>query len=263
MSSSGDGGEARVLGLDLAGVTGSTGYAVLEGAQNPTLTKAGVLPLAKTPVAAEDDLLQLIDDVAPTRIAIDAPLTLPPCLTCPPYCRGPGAGCELEASRSMWEVGSNPVIRRQCELKLKELIPGSDPKPTMGLGVITARAVALMRKLETRGIPPASASRGEVLEVYPAATLLRLGHHDRPPREAPADTKAVFYESVIGALPSVVSAELSAICTGSDDAFDAFLSAYTAWLYPGGLEHPPADFNVASGWIWFPRPAEPASVLSA
>lgn len=35
--------------------------------------------------------------------------------------------------------------------------------------------------------------------------------------------------------------------------FDALIAAYTAWLAPDGLEQPPEGFNLASGWIWFPR----------
>jgi hypothetical protein len=39
----------------------------------------------------------------------------------------------------------------------------------------------------------------------------------------------------------------------SGHAFDALVSAYTAWLAPDGLELPPPGFNIAAGWIWFPR----------
>jgi hypothetical protein len=34
---------------------------------------------------------------------------------------------------------------------------------------------------------------------------------------------------------------------------NALIAAYTAWLAPDELELPPTGFNVASGWIWFPR----------
>jgi hypothetical protein len=36
-------------------------------------------------------------------------------------------------------------------------------------------------------------------------------------------------------------------------ALDAVIAAYTGWLGPDRLEQPPESFNLASGWIWFPR----------
>jgi hypothetical protein len=60
---------------------------------------------------------------------------LPPCLTCPAYCRGPDPDlCELEGARVMWERGSNPVSRRLCEAEAKTMISGLDPKPTWDSG---------------------------------------------------------------------------------------------------------------------------------
>jgi predicted nuclease with RNAse H fold len=171
----------RVLGIDLGGASSrTTGYAVIEGVRRPLLRAAGEQPLARPPAKAEHELLELIDRVGPEVVAIDAPLTLPPCMTCPSYCRGPDPElCELEAAREMWRRGSNPVIRRLCEVTAKNMIENLDPKPTMGLGIITARAVTLVRKLSVRGTAPTSIERGEVLEVYPRATLSRLASGDR------------------------------------------------------------------------------------
>jgi predicted nuclease with RNAse H fold len=50
----------------------------------------------------------------------------------------------------MWAAGSNPAIRRSCEAEAARLIPGLVPLPTMGLGIITARAVTLVRRLTNR-----------------------------------------------------------------------------------------------------------------
>jgi hypothetical protein len=36
--------------------------------------------------------------------------------------------------------------------------------------------------------------------------------------------------------------------------FDALVAANTGWLAPDGLQLPPPDFNIASGWIWLPKP---------
>ncbi|MHB8660144.1 MAG: DUF429 domain-containing protein [Solirubrobacteraceae bacterium] len=168
----------RVLGIDLGGAASpTTGYAVLTGVARPILEEVGRMPKAKSPCESEDALLHLVDSVAPTVLAVDAPLTLPPCLTCPSYCRGPGSECELAAARKMWEAGQNPVTQRPCEVALKQAV-GERPLPTMQMGVLTARAVALSRRLRSRGRPPSSMERGEVLEVYPRATLRRLAASD-------------------------------------------------------------------------------------
>ena len=55
----------------------------LEGNQKPRLVAADHPGKAASPQAAETTLLTLIDDAGPDVVAIDAPLTLPPCLTCP------------------------------------------------------------------------------------------------------------------------------------------------------------------------------------
>lgn len=226
------------------------------------MIEAGALPVAGSPLDAEVALLDLIDSLRPDVLTIDAPLTLPPCLTCPSHCRGPGADlCELESAREMWERGSNPVSRRPCELEAKKLIPGLDPKPTMGLGAITARAVALVRKLENRGEPPASITRREVLEVYPRATLARLGARDPQlrPRSRGEDEAAYRCRIIDGLEGDAVGlrdiADHRSNMESNSDVLDAVLAAYTGWLAPEGLEAPPDGFNLASGWIWFPKAA--------
>jgi predicted nuclease with RNAse H fold len=252
----------RVLGIDLAGASSAkTGFALIAGEPGAArLEKAGLQPVAETPAEAERQLVELIDGLAPNAIAIDSPLTLPPCLTCPSYCRGPDPKlCELVAAQEMWAAGSNPVSRRLCELKAKEAIVGLDPKPTMGLGIITARAVALVKKLEVRGSPPASIARHEVLEVYPAASLLRLADQDKKlgPKQA-GEGEGEFCARVATGLSHLGLEGIDnhrAEIEASRDVLDAVIAAYTGWLYPDGLEAPPDGFNVASGWIWFPKAA--------
>lgn len=246
--------ERRILGIDLAGVTGKTGYAVLEGGSRPHLMEAALLPKEPTPLLAEESLVDLIDRISPDRLTIDAPLTLPPCLTCSDHCQGPGELCELDSARQMWSAGSNPVIRRQCEVEVKQSVSGSSPNPTMGLGIITARAVSLVRKLRERKENQMLVANGAVLEVYPAATLRRLGRSDRPPKKASASVRGTFYSEVVDGLASKIDGlnDLP-LCRTNDDVFDALLAAYTGWLYPDRLEEPPKGFDLASGWIWFPK----------
>lgn len=244
-----------VIGVDLAGVTGATGLTVLSGTERPRVISAELVETGGSPLEAEERLLARIDAFAPDLIAIDAPLTLPPCMSCPSHCRGPGSDCELRAAQEMWKQGSNPVIRRPCELEARRRVPGLDPKPTMGLGVITARAVSLVRKLGARGRAPSSIARGEVLEVYPAASLRRMGWMDRPAKTAEDAVKTEFFGRVAESLGIEIDGlDVHRRCAEDDDVFDALIAAYTGWLHPDRVEAPPPGFNLATGWIWLPAP---------
>lgn len=101
--------QQRVLGIDLGGAaSATTGFAMLSGTAHPTLEGAGLQPKSKSPVDSEEALVAVVDECEPTLLALDAPLTLPPCLTCPSYGRGPGMDCELASAREMWSQGRNP-----------------------------------------------------------------------------------------------------------------------------------------------------------
>lgn len=255
----------KALGIDLGGASRrTTGYALMEGSDWPSLEAVGMIEVGRRPIETEVALLEAIDASAPDVVAVDAPLTLPPCLTCPSYCRGPGIDlCEIDAAREMWASGSNPAIRRPCEAEAARLIPGLVPLPTMGLGIITARAVTLVRRLTNRGIAPASIERCEVLEIYPRATLARLGRHDERllPRHR-GESEAKYRARVVGGLEGPIcrlgltTEQRSLLSDPGDDgghALDAVVAAYTGWLGVDRLEQPPDGFNLASGWIWFPR----------
>lgn len=255
----------RALGIDLGGASSdTTGCVVLDGLTRPAVLAAGRPAKSKSPQEAEERLLGLVDEWSPTVVAIDAPLTLPPCLTCPSYCRGPGSMCELRTAQEMWKAGRNPVSQRACEIHVQELA-GERPMPTMQLGVIAGRAVAFGRRLANRGTPPSVKERGEILEVYPRASLRRLGDGDarllpRTKGETPRDFRA----RVLSALGE----RIDAIVDHGDEldnghVFDALVAAYTGWLAPDGVEAPPDGFNLASGWIWLPLASSSALPASA
>lgn len=170
----------RSLGIDLGGYTkDTTGYALIDGDSVPRLGCFGVLGVGARPIDGESALMGLIDSMEADVVAVDAPLTLPPCLTCPSRCRGPDEElCELDVAREMWKDGANPVSQRPCEIKAKHSIPGLKPIHTMQMGIPTARAVALRRKLAHRGIATVT-HRRQLLEVYPDATLARLDLRDK------------------------------------------------------------------------------------
>ena len=234
----------------------TTGHVVLEGDRLPRVEDAGTLPKGKTADVAERRLLELVEDCRPSLIAIDAPLTLPPCLTCPAYCRGPGQGlCELRAAEAVWEAGGNPVTERLTEVRLRPEL-GSGPLPTMRIAQIAARGVALARGfgLRNRLGPPGAV---EVLEVYRYASLARLGQLDT--RLLPR-AKEEEGEAFAGRVVEALAEEVDGVEDHRDvllttHVLDSLVAAYTGWLSPEGLEQPPDDYNVASGWIWLPKAA--------
>ncbi len=247
-----------VLGIDLGGaLQATTGYAVLSGVRRPRLRASGVLPASRSADLAEQRLLGLLDEWRPSLVAIDAPLTLPPCLVCPSSCQGPGVdSCELKAARQVWEAGGNPVTERLCEVRLRGEMKGGKPLPTMRIGQIAGRGVALARRLRAVRAERGPMRGPEAIEVYPAASLLRLGFGRRPSQGNGAEAAQRFRGEVVKALGARISGLEPADEVHADDhAFDGLVAAYTGWLAPDGVEEPPDDFNVASGWIWLPKAA--------
>jgi predicted nuclease with RNAse H fold len=245
----------RVLGIDLGGARmRTTGVVLLEGADRARVADARTLPKYKTAEQAERALLDVVEDAQPDVVAIDAPLTLPPCLSCPSFCRGPSADlCELSAARAVWSEGGHPVTERLCEVRLRgELDAG--PLPTMRIAQIAARGTALARRILAGGtrLEP---GRVAVLEVYPYASMFRLGKSDAGLRpRAPGEADESVADRVLAALRSQIDvdpAHRAALDGGH--ALDALVAAWTGWLHPHEVEHPPPGFNAAAGWIWLPR----------
>lgn len=249
----------RVLGIDLGGARmATTGYVLLQGhgEGRPQVADYGILPRASTAERAERRLLQLIVDGRPDVLAVDAPLTLPPCLTCPAFCGGPGRGqCELRAAEAVWAAGGNPVTERLTEVRLRSELE-SGPLPTMRIGQIAARGVALARRILAGGTglgPPGSM---QVLEVYPYASLVRLAQ--RNSRWAPRAVQEEW-DVFAGRVLDAFTDELDGVKGSRPElaethVLDALVAAYTGWLAPDRLQTPPDDYNVASGWIWLPKP---------
>jgi len=242
--------ERRVLGIDLGGARmRTTGVVLLVGTDRPRVLAASVLSRGKNAEEAERTLLEVIEKARPTVVAVDAPLTLPPCLSCPSFCRGPSADlCELTEARQVWAAGGHPVTERLCEVRLREEL-ASGPLPTMRIAQIAARGVALARRVLAGGTllgPPGAVS---VLEVYPYATLWRLGQREAQlrPRD-PNEPDQEFSDRILAALSSEVSdLDEHRPALASGHAVDALIAAYTGWLHPHRLRSPPPDYNLAAG----------------
>ncbi len=254
------------MGIDLGGARmATTGVVLLEGSARPHVIAAQTLPRANTAERAERHLLEVIEDAQPDAVAIDAPLTLPPCLTCPAFCRGPGADlCELQAARDVWEHGGHPVTERLCEVRLREELD-SGPLPTMRIAQIAARGATLARRILAGGTRLGAPGRVRVLEVYPYATLNRLGQESSGLRpQASGEDDLAFGERILASLsPHVDGLGEHAAALRDRHALDALVAAFTGWLDPDELEAPPEGFNQASGWIWLPRPSALASQQEA
>lgn len=242
-------GKGTILGIDLGGaLQATTGFAVLGGSDRAELVAAGVLPASKSADLAECRLIDLITSHAPDLIAVDAPLTLPPCLTCPSSCLGPDSGrCELKSAQLVWEAGGNPVTERLCEVLLRAELGGGKPLPTMRIGQIAARGVALARRLRALRAERGPVGGPDLIEVYPAGSIHRLGFR------AKEDSKETFRGRILEYLSSEVAGLASFERQLADGhSFDALVAAYTAWLGPDRLEGPAESFNAATGWIWLP-----------
>lgn len=256
----------RCLGIDLGGAASpTTGIVLLEGdGGRPRIVEDPgpvCLPKRERPVDGERMLFDLIVRARPDTVAIDAPLTLPPCLTCSVFCPGPGEHeCETPVARRMWASGANPTSQRRCELFLRDQF-GERPLPTMQLGALTARAIPLARRLR-RERPEVM-----VLEVYPRVTRIALADRDerfRPrepkPHETRAQVRAASRAATLDALEGLVdrAAELRPELDNTH-VLDALIAAYTGWLGVEGCVPPPEGMmREREGWIWFPRPATAA-----
>lgn len=150
---------------------------------------AGLLKKA-SPGVAEQQLAHLVNTKAAAIVAVDAPLTLPPCLACPGFCGGPGPeACELTAARDVWSAGGNPMTERLCEVRLRKELDTNPPRPqaTMWLGQIAARGVAFARRFAGLLHTPGRNAPSHIIEVYPYGSQHRLSAHE--PAVAPRHGK--------------------------------------------------------------------------
>ncbi len=253
----------RFVGVDLGGGKGKkTALAIVEirDAHPKIVTvapKTGAAPLYD-PALVE----RLRAEGPDTLIAMDAPLTLPPCLRCAvPVCPGQ-EGCSDPAVLEMRRLGGDdeetrdsrrgkpsvtPYTQRATEVYLHRR-RGILPRETLGqgMGPLTARAQHLVRALADR-----FRLNETLIEVYPRATLELLGI--REPYKKQVDSRL----RILGKLPDLSFAPgvWREECVQSDHVFDAVICAFTAYLaWRDGWSLPadPAGVLKTDGWIWVP-----------
>ncbi|HEY4184249.1 MAG TPA: DUF429 domain-containing protein, partial [Polyangia bacterium] len=211
-----------------------------------------------------------------TLVAIDAPLTLPPCLRCQvTLCPGQaecvdpavvrmramatshGGGGDRNSRRGKPQI--TPYTQRATELHLL-LERGIVPREALGQGTgpLAARAAHLTRALADR-----FRLNENLIEVSPKATLTALGF-TRPTRKHlhEREARADVLESLSPDLrfgPGVWREQ----CVQSDHLFDAVIAAFTGYLWArDGWQEREAldDASASEGWIWVP-PAIPRAQL--
>jgi predicted nuclease with RNAse H fold len=221
-----------------------------------------------------------------TVVAIDAPLTLPPCLRCGLPCPGIAA-CEVPVvqwmrnhapklrGRGRSDPGKpsvTPYTQRATELLLAGT--GLRPREAMGQGTgpLAARAAWLRRRLS-----PILRLHENLIEVHPPATLARLFGAERARRAHQGEQSRVWEErkAVLHALGHELAFAYvwPELVVRSVHVFHAVLCAFTAYLWAAGRAAGPTELapGVADdaavrdageslgelwlddGWIWVPR----------
>lgn len=232
-----------------------------------------------------------------TVVAMDAPLTLPPCVRCQLACPGVDA-CTVpsvawmrahaeplstrQGRRDPGKPNVTPYTQRATELLLEHVTLQPREALGQGMGPLAARAAYLRRALS-----PGLRLNENLIEVHPRATLIRL-YGDREERKtrrgeteaAWAQRKQMLVRLSEGLVFDRVWPEL---VVRNVHVFQAVVSAFTAvlwaregWSGPESLRlrrereaAEPSPLDVAlddigdvwldDGWIWVPprRPRRP------
>lgn len=199
-------------------------------------------------------------------LAIDAPLTLPPCVRCTvDVCPG-FAGCpdpdtawfmERAAHRTVATKhgGQKPIYTPYTQRPTEVLLHEDHailPRETLGqgMGPLTARAAHLCRVLR-----PHFQLNANLLEVYPKATIWKISSPrtaQKYKRSAESPDARLQIWNELGDLKFAPGAWREDGLQ-NDHKFDAVMCAYTAFLWAKGLCEPAQSGLVDRGWIWIPK----------
>ena len=212
-----------------------------------------------------------------TAVAIDAPLTLPPCIRCPLACPGVQActvpvvawmrrhAPALHAARRSdpGKPAVTPYTQRAVDVLLTHV--GLSPRESLGqgMGPLAARAAYLRRVLS-----PQLRLHENLIEVHPPATVTRLfgAEVERRHRRSDSEQAWELRKRMLQALDSCLAFDFIAGLT-------AFLWAHQGWQGPLDLQPTAAsatsgepvtvdplkaaiagleDRWLEDGWIWVP-----------
>lgn len=218
-----------------------------------------------------------------TVVAINAPLTLPPCIRCTLPCPGV-ARCDvpvvvwmrrwaprlLDRPRSdRSKPAVTPYTQRATELLLAAT--GIQPREALGQGTgpLAARAAYLRRTLS-----PRLRLHENLLEVHPKATLTRMLGSKVERRSRQGETGRVWdaRKEILTGLAEGIAFDYvwPELVVRNPHVFDAVICGFTAFLWSRGAWSGPPDFAdatgtadaandlaelwVEDGWIWAPPP---------
>ncbi|MBL9100404.1 MAG: DUF429 domain-containing protein [Myxococcales bacterium] len=268
-------GFTRFIGISLGGGRGkTTAVARLEGeADTLRLVEARVRHGHRGSGEDSDDggdplfrdevlvayLERHVDDG--TAVAINAPLTLPPCIRCELACPGVSA-CSvpvvawmrrhapaLIGRRGRTDPGKpavTPYTQRAADLLLAHA--GLQPRESLGqgMGPLAARAAYLRRVLS-----PRLRLHENLIEVHPPATLIRLAGESVVRRlgVGPADEAWALRRRVLSELRPGLRFDYvwPDIVVRSPHVFEAVIAAYTAFLWALQGWQGPGDVRTAGG----------------
>ena len=247
---------------------------------------------AGTGVLFRDDVLleylgRWVDDT--TAVALNAPLTLPPCVRCTLACPTVPK-CEVEVVKWMrtWaprlidrgrsdpsKPAVTPYTQRATELVL--VAAGYQPRESLGQGTgpLAARAAYLRRAMS-----PRLRLHENLIEVHPRATLVASFGRTIADRTRHGSDNRVWAtrKEVLGALTDGIAFDFvwPEVVVRNTHVFNAVISAFTAfWWARRGLQGP-ADLRTATsaavaspedlaqavdslgtlwledGWVWAP-----------
>jgi len=195
-----------------------------------------------------------------TVVAIDAPLTLPPCVRCDLPCPGVEA-CVVPTVVWMRKHGGalsrrsgrsdpkkpaiTPYTQRMTELLLEHVTLQPREALGQGMGPLAARAAYLRRVLS-----PALRLHENLLEVHPRATLIRaVGHAaERATRRGETEATWEARKSVLRALSEGLTFERvwPEVVVRSVHVFDAVVAAFTATAWARRGWQGPESLRTAS-----------------
>ena len=122
---------------------------------------------------------------------------------------------------------------------------------------VALRCAVLLAELDAAGRPVDRTGAGTVVEVYPAASLLRWGLRHRGYKQSQTpDALASIADDLLAAAPWLDCGPYEKTIRRSHDAFDAVIAALTARAASLGQTLPPGEGDLATarteGWIAIP-----------
>ncbi len=215
-----------------------------------------------------------------TVVALNAPLTLPPCIRCRLACPGVAA-CEVPVVQWMKQYASTldprkgrsdpgkPLVTPYTQRAVDLLFAHWELKPReslgQGMGPLSARATYLRRALS-----PRLRLHENLIEVHPPATVIRLfgPEVERGIRLGEAESVWALRKQVLQKLPGELEYVWPETVVRSPHVFESVICAWTAVLWveeswtgpvaPTADEMSPealaafSELWLEDGWIWAP-----------